>query len=105
MIVFANLFKYYSPIAMDKLNINPLKKHFKSGKSFETKDIVAFYKRQEADIKQTAVNWRVYSLIQMGLLNSNGRGKFMMGDGKNPIRKHFSIGIRASNYPYKRNRW
>lgn len=72
-------------IATDKLNIDKLKSHFKSAKSFETKDIVAFYKRNEAGIKQTAINWRVYSLVQMGLLNRIGRGKFIIGEGKNFI--------------------
>jgi len=72
-------------IATDKLNIDKLRNHFKSGISFETKDIVAFYKKNESNITQTAVNWRVYSLVQMGLLNRIGRGKFIIGEGKNFI--------------------
>ena len=69
-------------IATDKLNIDKLRSHFKSRKSFETKDIVAFYKKYDSGVKQTTVNWRVYSLVQMGLLNRIGRGKFIIGEGK-----------------------
>ncbi|WP_338078493.1 DUF6577 family protein [Aquirufa ecclesiirivi] len=29
-------------------------------------------------MKQTTVNWRVYSLVQMGLINRIGRGKFII---------------------------
>jgi hypothetical protein len=70
-------------IATDKLNIDKLRSHFKSGESFETKDILAFYKKNESSIKQTTVNWRVYSLVQMGILARIGRGKFIIGEGKN----------------------
>ncbi|MFN9380750.1 MAG: DUF6577 family protein [Bacteroidota bacterium] len=34
-------------------------------------------------MKQSVVNWRVYSLVQMGLITRIGRGKFIIGEGKN----------------------
>lgn len=41
-----------------------------------------FYGRTEKDLKPTTVNWRVYSLVQMGVLQRIGRGKFTLGEGK-----------------------
>lgn len=35
----------------------------------------------EPNIKQTTINWRVYTLVQMGVLNRIGRGKFSLGKG------------------------
>lgn len=62
-----------------------MKRHFKSKAVFETQDIVAFYKQTEKDIKQTTINWRVHTLVQSGVLQRIGRGKFTLGEGKNYI--------------------
>lgn len=62
-----------------------MKRHFKSKSVFETQDIVAFYEQIEKDIKPTTVNWRVYTLVQSGVLQRIGRGKFTLGEGKNYI--------------------
>ena len=48
-------------------------------------DIVAFYKQTENDIKPTTVNWRVYAMVQSGVLQRIGRGKFTLGEGKNYV--------------------
>lgn len=62
-----------------------MKHHFKSKAVFETQDIIAFYEQTEKDIKQTTVNWRVHTLVQSGVLQRIGRGKFTLGEGKNYI--------------------
>lgn len=62
-----------------------MKRHFKSMTVFETQDIVAFYEQTEKDIKQTTVNWRVHTLVQSGVLQRIGRGKFTLGESKNYI--------------------
>ncbi|MBX3241857.1 MAG: hypothetical protein KIT80_12790 [Chitinophagaceae bacterium] len=62
-----------------------MKHHFKNKSVFETQDIVAFYKQRESDIKPTTVNWRVYALVQVGVLQRIGRGKFTLGEGKNYV--------------------
>lgn len=41
-----------------------------------------FYKEFETNIKPSTVNWRVYSLVQSGILSRIGRGKFTLGEGK-----------------------
>ncbi len=62
-----------------------MKRHFKSKAVFETQDIVAFYEQTEKDIKQTTVNWRVHTLVQSGVLQRIGRGKFTLGKGRNYV--------------------
>jgi len=43
---------------------------------------VKFYVKIEPQIKITTVNWRIYNLVQSGILNRIGRGKFVIGEGK-----------------------
>jgi hypothetical protein len=66
-------------IATDKLNIEELKDFLKDKESFETSDIVKFYLQKEPQVKTTTINWRVYNLVQLGVLNRIGRGKFTIG--------------------------
>lgn len=68
-----------------------MKRHFKSKAVFETQDIVAFYEQTEKDIKQTTVNWRIHTLVQSGVLQRIGRGKFTLGEGKNYIPEISSV--------------
>ena len=69
-------------IANEKLNIAKLQIHFKGKTAFGNKDIVQFYKGFEPDVKPTTVNWRVYNLVQSGVLSRVGRGKFTLGEGR-----------------------
>ncbi|MDX9847666.1 MAG: hypothetical protein RBT74_11855 [Tenuifilaceae bacterium] len=69
-------------IATDKLNIEQLKDYFKDKETFETSDIVNFFVQREPEIKTTTVNWRVYSLVQSGVLNRIGRGRFAIGKSR-----------------------
>jgi hypothetical protein len=59
--------------------------HFKANNSFGTKDIIEFYKKKEPHIKPTTVNWRVYNLVETGILSRIGRGKFTVGERRNFI--------------------
>jgi len=72
-------------IATNKLHINELRERFKDEESVKTIDISVFYRAYEPDLKQTTINWRIYALAQMGILNRIGRGKFKTGEGKNYI--------------------
>lgn len=69
-------------IANNKLNIEKLKNRFQNKESFKTKDLLAFYNEIETGIKKSTVNWRVYSLVQMGAIDRIGRGKFVIGKGR-----------------------
>lgn len=62
-----------------------MKRHFKSKAVFETQDIVAFYEQTEKNIKQTTVNWRIHTLVQSGVLQRIGRGKFTLGEEINYV--------------------
>lgn len=75
--------KYFKAIANDKLNIQKLRQHFKGHSIFGSKDIVKLYREFEPNVKETTVNWRVYTLVQTGVLSRVGRGKFALGKGRN----------------------
>jgi rRNA maturation protein Rpf1 len=47
---------------------------------FTTEDIANFYLEFEPELKQTTINWRVYTLVQMGVLCRIGRGRFSLGE-------------------------
>ncbi len=83
--------KFYKVIATDKLHTDRIKDHFKLKAAFETKEIVDFYKQFEKDIKPSTVNWRVYTLVQEGVLQRIGRGKFRLGEGRKYIPEISSI--------------
>ena len=59
-----------------------MKGYFKENSSFGTKDIEQFYRGLEPEVKSTTVNWRVYALVQSGILSRIGRGKFVLGKGR-----------------------
>jgi hypothetical protein len=44
-----------------------------------TDDIVSFYQLYESSIKTTTINWRIYELVQQGVLERISRGKFQLG--------------------------
>ena len=76
------LYSNFKTIATDKLNIEQLKDYFKDKESFETSDIVKFYLQREQEVKTTTINWRVYNLVQSGVLNRIGRGRFAIGKNR-----------------------
>ncbi len=63
-----------------KLQIADLKEHFRNKNYFYTSDIVEFYRKLTPNIPKTTVNWRVYELINKGVLERMGRGKFKFGE-------------------------
>jgi len=78
-------------IATDKLHTDSIKHHFQSQAVFETKDIVGFYEQFEKDIKQTTINWRIYTMVKEGVLQRIGRGKFKLGEGRKYIPEISSV--------------
>ncbi|RLD44055.1 MAG: hypothetical protein DRI89_03795 [Bacteroidetes bacterium] len=49
---------------------------------FTTKDIQAFYLSLDPNVKPTTINWRVYKLVQSGIISRVGQGKFKFGMSK-----------------------
>lgn len=46
--------------------------------TFSSTDLMEFYRTFEPEVKKTTVNWRIYNLVQEGILNRVGRGKFSL---------------------------
>ena len=42
--------------------------------------VLAFYRRQDAELKHTTLDWRIHELVQRGLLASTGRGRYALAD-------------------------
>jgi hypothetical protein len=62
------------------LHIDQLKECFKDKKNFDTSDIGAFYIQLEPDVKATTINWRIFNLVRIGVLNRIGRGRFAIDE-------------------------
>jgi len=68
-----------------KLHIVQLKNWFDKDQVFDNKQIVSFYRSIEPYTKESTVNWRIYSLVKIGVLTRIGRGKFILGNKNNYI--------------------
>lgn len=92
-------------IASEKLNIDNLKSYFQEREFFGSHDVFEFYSKQEPDVTATTVNWRIYNLVQKGILKRIGRGKFTL-DGTKHFIPELSAGIKIlsrklhKQYPY-----
>jgi hypothetical protein len=53
--------------------------HFSHQKTFDVADIFRFYSQYIPDIPQTTVNWRIYALVQAGVIQRVGRGIYCLG--------------------------
>ena len=79
-------------IATDKMNTENLKSYFRGKTSFANDEIFDFYRKKEPKLKFTTVNWRIYHLVQSGILSRIGRGKFKLGEGR-----HYVPTVAAGN--------
>jgi len=66
-------------MATDKLYTTQLKQYLKDFKSFKTEDIASFYQESEPELKKTTLNWRIYHLVEKGILERVGKGVFRLG--------------------------
>jgi len=73
---------------MNRLDIDNFETHFKDKNVFETDDIACFYRF--TDKSSAIINWRIYSLVQKGVLQRVGRGKFCLGKSKNLRTRSFA---------------
>lgn len=81
-------------MANNTLKIEELRNQFKNESSFGNQGLAQFYKQFETGIKPTTVNWRVYTLVQIGVLQRIGRGRFKLGIGKNYL-PEISSGMKS----------
>lgn len=48
--------------------------------TFHTADIAALYRQKEPELKQATVNWRIYRLVQAGIIVRMSKGMFRMNN-------------------------
>ena len=88
-----------------KLYTEQLKERFNKEQVFNYKQIESFYRSIDSTVKESTVNWRIYSLVQRDVLTRVGRGKFILGNKKNyipdlpPKLKTLNNKLRK-NFPY-----
>jgi hypothetical protein len=62
-----------------KANTETIFQYFKNHESFTTNDVSQFFSKSQTNIKKATVNWRIYELVQKGLLQRIGRGVLKLG--------------------------
>jgi len=55
---------------------------FKDKESFTVNDLHSFFSKMDKDIKRATVNWRIYELVNLGILKRTGRGIYTLGHGQ-----------------------
>jgi len=65
-----------------KDHIKQLLTYFGKKKVFTTKDLETYYNIKGGSINRNTLNWRVYYLVEKGILTRTGRGQFIVGNGK-----------------------
>ena len=71
-----------SDINTDKLHIETFKKYFKNVESISVNDIVDFYRKYDSSIKKSTISWRIITLVDTGIIQRVGRGKYKLGKQK-----------------------
>ena len=66
-----------------KLKVERIKIKFAVSEIILTDDLYRFYQTEEPEIKKSTVNWRIYKLVQNGILQRIGKGKFAIGKSIN----------------------
>ncbi|MBB4804796.1 hypothetical protein HNP38_000068 [Chryseobacterium defluvii] len=62
------------------LNISDFKDNFIKYPEFSLSDILKFYQLQTPAIKKSTVQWRVTRLLELGVIQRIGRGKYTIGN-------------------------
>ncbi len=65
----------------NKLHIESIQNQFGSKLTFSSSDLTKLYRFFEPEVKTATVNWRIYILVQEGILKRIGRGKFTLKKG------------------------
>jgi len=65
-----------------KLEIENFKQYFEQKELVTFQDIVTFYHANEPSVPRTTINWRIYKLVQIGVLKRVGKGLYQLGKSK-----------------------
>jgi DNA-binding Lrp family transcriptional regulator len=83
-------------------NLNDiLIEHFSHQKTFDVADIFHFYNKQNPAISRTTVNWRMYKLLQAGVIQRVGRGIYRLGKS-NPFQVVLSLQMKRTAQTIKK---
>lgn len=63
-----------------KLPVNDILSYFKDRKIITSKELLAFWRTQQPDLKETTFRWRLYELKHRGFLSTVGRGKYSLNE-------------------------
>ena len=63
----------------NKLDIHNFKQYFENKKTILFQDIGNYYRANEPEISYTTINWRIYKLVQSGVLQRIGKGVYQLG--------------------------
>lgn len=77
----------------DRLLRHELKNYFKDNETFKVSDIDVFYKQYEPNLKRGTLDWRIYELVQEGVIQRIGRGTYTM-EKVNKFTPEISISIK-----------
>ncbi len=88
-----------------ELHVEKLKEVFENKDHFQVAEIMAFYRSFDANTPKSTVSWRIYTLIENGIIQRIGRGIYKYGSGNNFIpqtsTKIFRINsYMKNNFPY-----
>ncbi len=61
------------------LYINDLTDKFSNSYEFRLEDIILFYTLKDSEIKKATIQWRVTRLLELGVIQRIGRGKYAIG--------------------------
>ena len=69
-------------ISTTKLHIDTFKSTFKNIESISVNAIFSFYQKHDSKVKKNTVSWRIYNLVDKGIIQRIGRGKYKLGKQK-----------------------
>ena len=61
------------------LDINDLKQYFENKEVISFQDVGNYYRTNEPEISYSTINWRIYKLVQLGVLQRIGKGSYRLG--------------------------
>ncbi|WP_245577738.1 DUF6577 family protein [Gelidibacter mesophilus] len=74
--------KNIATIASETLHIDNLIKEFSAKENFKVIDIMAYYQKFGNDVKRATVYWRIYDLVNRGILHRVSRGLYSLSESE-----------------------
>jgi hypothetical protein len=76
---------------LNSLKIERFRKKYHSDTVLTSDDILNFYRLMESDVKNTTVNWRIYHLVQSGVIARIGKGRYKVGGVQRAFEPEISL--------------